>query len=135
MLETQHHASLEKVELLDLTGGGADELVIESVVGGGGGGSIGFRVFDLGHGRFEELLQAYSDVEYMDQEGYTQALDVARTMQSHGQRFCFSKTTRFEKGEWFNAPRVTHPCYERGHGVDAKETSERNKRLGPPGTR
>ncbi|MGA2116259.1 MAG: hypothetical protein ABSH56_16080 [Bryobacteraceae bacterium] len=133
LLETQHHTSLEKVELLDLTGGGADELVIESDVGGGGGGGIVFHVFDLRHGRFEKLLQAYSDLEYMDQEGYTQVLDVDRTVQSHGQQFCFSKTTRFEKGKWFKAPRVTHPCYERGYGVDAKETSGR--RLGPPGTR
>lgn len=52
-------------------------------------------------------------------------------MQTHGQLFCFTKTTLFEKGTWFKRPRVTRPCYKRGEGIDAEEVKDRSKMLAP----
>ena len=125
LLETVHHHSIQGIEMLDLTGNGADELVIESDFGGAGVGGSSFQVFDLSHGHFQELLNTTSELEDSDQEGSTQKLDLGQTLQSHGQRFCFTKTTLFEKGKWFKTPRVSHPCYKRGYLTDGG-ASERN---------
>ena len=48
LLDTQHHSSLQRVELLDLTGEGADELAVESNSGGAGTSGTSFHVFALG---------------------------------------------------------------------------------------
>jgi hypothetical protein len=119
LLETVHHHSIQTLEMLDLTGDGVDELVVESNYGGAGDVDSSFQVFGLSHGRFDELLDTDSRVKDSDQETSIQVLDVGRTLQSHGQRFCFSKTILFEKGRWFNPPRVAHPCYKRGYGIDS----------------
>jgi hypothetical protein len=130
LLETVHHHALQRIELLDLTADGLEELVIESDSGGAGELGSGLQVFDLSHGRFDEILNTDSRLEDSDQEGFMQILDIGRTLQSHGQRFCFSKTILFEKGKWFKPPRVAHPCYKRGYLVDTG-ASERNKMLAP----
>jgi hypothetical protein len=78
-------------------------------------------VFDLSRGQFDEVMKTYSRLQDNDREGYTQVLDRNRTLQTHGQRFCATKTTIFEGGEWFQTPHVTHPCYERGFGVSRDE--------------
>ena len=131
LLQTVHHFSLQRIELLDLTGNGPAELVIESDLGGAGTGASSLQVFDLSRGRFEERLHTYSRFSYLNQDVYTQVLDIGRTRQSHGQRFCCSKTIRFEKGKWSEPPRIVHPCYQRGDGVDAGDVSFSRRMLAP----
>jgi hypothetical protein len=87
LLNTSHHSSLERIELPDLTGHGASELVIESDFGGAGTAGSTLQVFDLSHGRFEEVLNTDSRLQYFDQDSFTQVLDLRRTMRNHGQRF------------------------------------------------
>ena len=110
---------------------GADELVVESDSGGAGTVASDLLVFDLSKGRLDEVLNTASRMQYMTDDWYTQTLDLRRTRQSHGQRFCFSKTTLFESGKAFRSPQVTRPCYQRGHGVDAPAVRDRNNRLIP----
>jgi hypothetical protein len=132
LLETVHHHFLQGIRLLDLTGQGADELVNESNAGGAGTAESNLQVFDLSSGRFDELLNTASRLQYyMTENYYSQILDISRTRESHGQRFCFSKTTLFEEGKPFQPPRVTHPCYKRSAGVDSETVRERNKLLLP----
>ncbi len=131
LLETSRHFSLQKIQLLDLTGDGVDALVIESDFGGAGSAGSSLQVFDLSGGSFHELFNGIARLECMDQEGYTQVLDTKPTLQSQGRQFCVMKTTIFEKGQWFPAPHVTHPCYQRGHGVDRGADRQRNKLLRP----
>jgi hypothetical protein len=131
LLETMHHSSLQRVELLDLTGDGVGELVIESNFGGAGTWGTSLQVFDLTHGRFNELLLTDSRLEYMDQERYTKSLDVDRTLRSHGQRFCFTNTILLEEGKAFKPPRLESPCYERGEGVRDEDREFRKTMLAP----
>jgi hypothetical protein len=132
LLETVHHSSLQRIELLDLTRDGVDDLVIESDFGGAGTRGSNLQVFDLSHARFDELLHTNSRLQYIDQDYYKQVLDTGRTLQSHGQRFCFSKTILIEKGKWFRPPRVARPCYKRGDGIDAWQAEYRKIMLAPP---
>ncbi len=131
LLDMMHHSSLQKIDLLDLTGRGKIELLIESDGGGAGSACSTLQVFDLNHGRFDELVNTYSRLVYMTDDWFAQVLDIGRTRHTHGQRFCCVKTTLFENGKWFKPERVTHPCYGRGDGVDADDVNERNKLLTP----
>lgn len=131
LLETNHHSSLQRIDLMDLTGDGAPELIIESNSGGAGTMSSGLQVFELSRGRFEELLNTSSMLEYMTDELYRQVLDIDRTLKSHGQQFCTLKTTLFENGKGFETPRITHPCYKRGYGVSPGDVAMRNRQLAP----
>ncbi len=119
LLETTHHSSLQSVRLMDLTAEGSKELVIESNSGGAGTIESDLLVFDLSKGRINEVLNTPSRMQYMTDDWYTQTLDLSRTRESHGQRFCFVKTTLFESGKGLQPPRVTCPCYQRGYGVDS----------------
>jgi hypothetical protein len=128
LLETVHHTSLQGIRLLDLTGNGTDDdLVIESNSGGAGTADTSLQVFDLSHGNLDEILDTESRMQYMTDDWYSQTLDVNRTRESHGQRFCFLKTTLFEEGKAFRPPRVTRPCYQRGDRVDSGKVRARNK--------
>jgi len=131
LLETTHHSSIQRIELVDLVGAGTDELVIESSYGGAGTAGSSLQVFDLSQGRFDELLDTNSRLEYQDLEGYTQVLDVERTVHNRGQLFCVLKSTLFENGKWFDPPRVSRPCYKRGEGVDSRKVRGRNAILAP----
>ena len=131
LLETMHHWSLQKVELIDLTGSGLEKLVIESDFGGAGSVGGTLQVFDLSYGRFEELLNTASRIQYMDEEGFTQSLDYDRTLRLNGRHFCCAKTTLFEHGKWFRTSRVTYPCYDRGFGVDPEDVRARQEMLKP----
>jgi hypothetical protein len=132
LLETVHHSSLQGIRLLDLTGDGVDELVVESDSGGAGEAESDLQVFDLRNGRLDRVLDRPSRLQYLTDEWYTQTLDVRRTRENHGQQFCFSKTTRFEAGKAFRPPRVTRPCYNRGDGVDSAEAKNQSMMLAPP---
>jgi hypothetical protein len=131
LLETTHHDSLQRIDVLDFAGDGAHELLIESKYGGAGMAASSLQVFDLRRGRFEELLNVDSRLQYWGESSYTQALDMERTRQSHGQQFCFTKSTTFEQGDEAQTPRVTNPCYGIGEGVDFTAAADRNKRLAP----
>ncbi len=135
LLEMQHHQAFQRCELLDLTGHGADGLVIESDSDGAGENASSLQIFDLSHGGFQELVDTASRVDdFGDVAGkdkYIQVLDPGRTRQAQGQQFCVTKTTMFENGKPFNPPRVTHPCYKRGDGIDTKDAAFRKNMLAP----
>ena len=131
LLDTTHHDSLQRIDVLDFAGDGANQLVIESSYGGAGMAASSLQVFDLRRGRFEELLNVDSRLQYWGENSYTQVLDLERTRQSHGEQFCFTKSTTFEQGEDPSNPRVTNPCYGIGEGVDFKAAADRNKMLAP----
>ena len=117
--------------MVDLTGDGIHELVIESNFGGAGTYVVSLQIFDLSRGRFDELLNTISRLLRMTDDDYAQVLDIGRTLQSRGKRFCTVKTTLFEDGKWFSPPRVTRPCYKRGDGIDPKEVKLLNEMLTP----
>lgn len=131
LLQASHHLEMQRAELLNLTGNGVDALLIESDFGGAGTAGSSLQVFDLSHGRFEEVLNANSRLERMTEEGYTQVLDVSRTRKAHGQQFCVVKTTLFENDHWFRRPHVTRKCYQRGDGLDAEDAKFRLEMLAP----
>jgi hypothetical protein len=117
LLQTWHHSSLQRIELMNLSGDGVHDLVVESDFGGAGTHATALQIFDLRHANFEQILNIDSRLEYMDQDGYTQTLDIPRTLRTHGQQFCVTKRTLFENGKYFFPPRISHPCYQRGEGV------------------
>lgn len=131
LLGMQHHSSIQRIELLDLTGEGASRLLVESDFGGAETAGSSLQIFDLSHGRFDELVNTNASLKFEDQEGYTQVLDPGRTRRSHGQLFCFTKTILFEGGEYFNTPRTARPCYKRGDGVDSEHAEVRMSMLAP----
>ena len=126
LLETVHHHAIYGIRLMDLTGRGSEELVIESGFGGAGESDSSLQVFDLSRGRFDEVLATESWMSSW--QTYTQVLDVDRTRANRGRLFCFSKTTYLEMEKTFRPPRITHPCYKRGEGVDSMQE---NKLLTP----
>ena len=137
LLETGHHYSVQRADLLDLAGGGvADHLVIESNYGGAAVAASGLQVFDLSKGRLDEVLSMDSrtDASVDGQELNMGTLDVDRTRETHGQQFCTIETTLIEKGKRFNPPRITKGCFKLGLGVDRAHrawATERNKELAP----
>lgn len=134
VLETIHHHSIQTITLVDITGDAVDELLVESNNGGAGVVDSSLQVFDLSHGHFEELLNTFSRMDSRGNEDpvvFTQSLDIRQTLQSRGQQFCVSKTVLFAGDKWVKQPRVVHPCYPRGAGVDPKETMS-NSMLAPP---
>ncbi len=122
LLGDHHHSAIRRIELLDLTGDRAPDLVVESGFGGAAIAGIRLRVFDLSRGTFHQLVATNAHLEYDILDRFTQTLDPVKTLQSHGERFCFRKITYFEDGKRFAPARVANPCYPAGEGVDAGET-------------
>lgn len=131
LLETMHHFSLQAIRMLDLTGDGVDELVVESDFGGAGTWGTNLIVFDLTQNKFEEIFSTTSRISFETDDMYKQVLDIPRTLQQHGDRFCFTKTTMVEATEAFRPPRVTKPCYRSDEGQVHEGVEERNKMLIP----
>jgi uncharacterized tellurite resistance protein B-like protein len=131
LLETVHHFSLQAIRMLDLTGDGIDELVVESDFGGAGTWGTNLTVFDLTQAKFEEMFSTDSRTSFETDDMYKQVLDVPRTLQQRGERFCFTKTTMVEATEAFRPPRITRPCYRSEKGEYPQEAEERNKMLAP----
>ncbi len=131
LFETGHHSSLQRIEVVDVTGDGIADLIVDSNWGGAETIGSSLEIFKLSGGHFEILLSAISRIEEGNRDKYTQVLDLAKTLKSQGQQFCFSKTTSHEEGHSFNPPRLTYPCYKPGDGVDLKEIRERNEMLTP----
>jgi hypothetical protein len=131
LLETMHHFSLQAIRMLDLTGDGVDELIVESDFGGAGTWGTNLTVFDLTQGKFEEFPQPPSRTSFSTDDRYKQVLDVPRTLQQRGDRYCFTKTLMVEATEAFRPPRVTKPCYRSDKGELHDGVEERNKMLAP----
>jgi hypothetical protein len=126
-----HHSSLQAIRMLDLTGDGVDELVVESDFGGAGTAGTNLIVFDLTQNKFEEIFSTTSRISFETDDMYKQMLDVPRTLQQRGERFCFTKTTMVEATEVFRPPRITKPCYRSDEGQLHEGVEERNKMLTP----
>jgi hypothetical protein len=130
LLETTHHSSIQRVELLNLTADSSDELVVESNYGGAGAMYSSFQVFDIANGGLQEILT--TDSRSSDASGaFTQLLSLPKTLQSHGRQFCFTQTVLAENLEPLRQPRVAHPCWPRGAGVDNIWSKRRNSELLP----
>jgi len=131
LLETVHHWSLQKVDLVDLSGSGFEKLVIESDFGGAGSVGSTLQIFDLSYGGFEELLTTDSRIEYMDEDAFTQTLDYDQTLRLKGRHFCCVKTVLVEHGHRLRTPQVTLPCYDRDSEADTEDARARQKMLRP----
>jgi hypothetical protein len=131
LLETEHHFSLQAIRMLDLTGDGVDELVVESDFGGAGTWGTNLIVFDLTKSKFGEIFSTTSRISSEIDDMYKLVLDVPRTLQQHGEHFCFTKTTMIEATEVFRHPRITKPCYRSDEGQVHEGVEERNKMLAP----
>jgi hypothetical protein len=131
LLETEHHFSLQSIRMLDLNGDGVDELIVESDFGGAETWGTNLLVFDLSHVKFEELFSTTSRISFSTDDMYQQILDVPRTVQQRGLRYCFTKTTMVEATETFRPPRITRPCYRSDEGEAHDDAEERNKMLTP----
>jgi hypothetical protein len=117
-LASARHNHLEGVCFLRLTGEAEDELVVESDSGDKARFGSDLHVLLLGHGRFQELLNVPSRLHINVQgDQWTQTLDVERTLQQHGERFCFEKTVWAAGHRRFSVPEITKPCFARGTGV------------------
>ena len=75
-LETMHHFSLQAIRMLDLTGDGVDELVVESDFGGAETWGTNLTVFDLTAAEFEEIFSTTSRISFSTDDMYKQVLDV-----------------------------------------------------------
>lgn len=131
LLDPVHHSSLQRIELSDVTGDGVEELTVESSYGGAGLGASSLQVFELSHGKFEQVLNTDSRLDDSPRERFLQALDVSATVQNRGGQFCASKTILLERGKRLNPPRVTHHCYKRGFGVTKAGSSSSGDLLAP----
>jgi len=125
LFETVHHVDAPEARLLDLTGDGFDELLVESDWGGAGTRVNELHVFDLRRGHFDEILAEYSSIQ-SDEETYTQKLDVARTRLNRGALFCFIKSSGSGK-----RVRISTPCYKRGDGLDEHDSVTSTEWLKP----
>lgn len=131
LLGDHHHSEIYRIDLIDLTGDGGNDLILESNYGGAGTTGAFCRIFDLRRGTFHELIKIVSFREHGILDRFTQVLDTQSTRQSRGSRFCFQKLTQFEKGKLFNPARRTRPCYPAGEGVDERETANLSQRPTP----
>ena len=69
-------------------------------------------------GHFQELLNVPSRFrDNLKAEQWIQILDVARTREDAGGRFCFVKTVYAAAHRRLATPLVTEPCYAPGEGA------------------
>ncbi len=122
LLDTTHHSTLQGIQLIDLTGDGIEELVVESDDGGGGLRASDLIVIRLKNRRFEQWLNVPSRLHewHGKEEGFVQTLDVRRSVGERGRRFCFQKTAFFADGSRLEKPLRTAPCYPKFTGPSAR---------------
>ncbi|MEO8130229.1 MAG: hypothetical protein ABI822_24210 [Bryobacteraceae bacterium] len=116
-LDAHGQSTFQGIRLVDLTGDGRDELVLESDFAEQDAVGSNMHIYDLTQGHFDELLDMASrmSASVMKDEQYLQVLDVPRSVKEKGKQYCFVKTM---EGKWFPAPRVSSVCYPRGRGVE-----------------
>jgi hypothetical protein len=130
LLETTHHISLKTVRMLNLNGGTADQLVIESDFGGAEAWGTNFVAFNL-NAKFEPIFEITSQISSATDDMFTQSLDVGATVQLRGTQFCFTKTTMIENGIAYAPVRQTRICYKPDDEFVKTEAEERDKLLAP----
>ncbi|MGA3188288.1 MAG: hypothetical protein ABSF22_14375 [Bryobacteraceae bacterium] len=130
LLETMHHFTLQTIRMLNLTGEGADRLVIESDFGGAETWGTNIVIFNLGS-KIEQVFETTSQIYNMTDDMFTQVIDIPRTVELHGEQVCFTKTTIYEDGKVFKPVRVTLPCYIPDDDINRKESEERSELLAP----
>lgn len=126
LLDPMHHWSLPQIRLVDLTGDGIDELVVESDGGGAEVASSTMHIYDLSRGRLNErAIAGVRNLIYRsgEEEESTFVLDVARSRTFAGAKFCFVKTRFMERMRKLTPPRVSNVCF--GAGLDKDERRER----------
>lgn len=132
LLEAQHHTSIPSIRMLDLTGDGVAELVVESDSGGVGTTDTLLHVFDLSGGSLRLKLRVPSAMAYEMSDHYTQTLDVERTRQTHGTQFWFTRTTKVEHSKIYVPPRVRTVAYPPGSVIDVHYIGRYQEWLKPP---
>jgi hypothetical protein len=130
LVETSHHTTLQTIRMLNVTGEGADQLVIESDFGGADTWGTNLMIFKLGS-KIELAFETTSQMMHRGDDMFTQVIDVPRTIEQHGKEVCFTKTTVFEDGKLFNPARVTNPCYFPDADSNHRESEERGRLLKP----
>ena len=107
------HYALQSVRLVDLTGDGIPELLVESDTGDAATNVTELLIYELAEGDFHRLFSGQTrwNSEPADSTVWTQTLDVARTQREKAKRFCFEKTVYADSGKWFTHPKLTRPCY------------------------
>ncbi len=125
VFDTTHHRSLERIQMVGLSGEQFEELVIETDSGGAGEVGSDLVVFSLTSGTFNQWLNVPSRVygtsgDSEGQEQFVQVLDISKTANEHAKRFCFAKTTFAVGDEWLREPRKSAPCYPRFTGNSAR---------------
>lgn len=111
-LDAQHHTAIHEIQLADISGDGVEELIVESNFGGAATFAVILTVSDLSSGKFTKRFQTASLVlDNIEGSEFTQQLDIARTRETGGTKFCFTKTTYIERAVKFAKPRITYPCY------------------------
>jgi len=114
-LNPWRHFALQSVQLVDLTGDGIPELLVESDTGDQSINATELRIYELAEGDFHRLFSTQTrwNSEPTDNTVWTQTLDLARTQRERARRLCFEKTVFADSGKWFAGPKVTRPCYPR----------------------
>jgi hypothetical protein len=130
LLDPTHHISLKTIRMVNLNGGAADQLVIESDFGGSSTWGTDFLAFNL-TAKFEPIFEVTSQISSSTDDMYTQTLDVPATVQLHGTQFCFAKTIMIEHGVAYAPVRVQKLCYKPDEELVKSESEERDKLLAP----
>ena len=118
--ELAEHHRLGSVRVLDLNADGFDELAVESDWGRAGLSESVMLIFDLSRGTLKQLAAIPTRVRRSGKkaERVRQSLDVASSQREHGLRFCFVRTVYEWHGRTFRPPRISHPCYPPGEGLN-----------------
>jgi hypothetical protein len=118
--DTLHHWGLQRIQMASFTGDTAEQLFVESDFGGAGVLGSELLIFDVSAAGLGPIVE--TDVSVYDglekENLFVKSLDIARTRAIKGTRFCFTMTTYIEDDKKFNPPKITHPCYKRGEGVE-----------------
>ncbi len=131
LIAPHHHTMFAGLQLVDVTGDGVAELVVEPDSGGAGTRDSTLLMFELSGRRFRQIVETQSRLEYMADDFYTQVLDVPRSVEQAGRRICFALTQYVRDGKVYSKPRVSQECYPVGTGVDDKEGESLNLLLRP----
>jgi len=109
LVNTEHHWSLPGIQLVDLTGDGIEELVVESDIGGAYISASNLYILDLSRGRLSLRAETSSHVvrlEPSQEEEFATVLDIPRSRLFAGAKFCFVETV-YKK---LTSPRVKRLC-------------------------
>lgn len=131
LVEPHRHNKFEGVQMVDVTGDGVEDLVVEPSFGGPGASGSSLLIFDLSGRRLRPILQTQSRLEFGKDDAYSQKLDPPGSVESGGKSVCFELTVYVKGGRVYSKPRVTHECYPSGTGVDEKQARVINQGLRP----